>query len=706
MRDLGMGVNANAVEAVNTVENANPQAPLLRIRDLRVAYRTEHGPLEVVHGVDFDLQPGESLGIVGESGSGKSTVLLATARLLPSNAVITGGQAQLRGQDLLTADAKALRQVHGPQIGMLYQDSLRALNPVMKIGKQITEVLNAHGAPGVPEDTARDLLRSVGLSDPERLMSQHPHQLSGGMRQRVMTAMSLALSPRILLADEPTTALDVTIQAQILDMLRHRAIETGTAIVMVSHDLGVIANLCQRVLVMYSGRIVEHGTTEEVFSDPQHPYTAALLRSVPRVDRGLRRLPFIEGRPPDPADPPQGCSFAPRCPLVIDDCKQGVPPLVSTGEDREAACLRSDDVNPVRTALTSADKQQLAEHDVDGEQLGSQETVLVIRGLTRHFRIGRGRQAVILRAVDDVDLDIRRGEFLGLVGESGCGKSTLGRMLVGLESADAGTVTMDGQEVTAAKGRAARSMRRFAQMVFQDPRSSLNRRMTVAQHLEEALEHSSTPRAGRSDRLRELVDQVGLPAAALTKLPDEFSGGQVQRIAIARALAVSPQLIVADEAVSSLDVSVKGQIVNLLRDLQSNLGVTVLFITHDLGVCRQVSDRIAVMYLGRLVEVRQTDELFTSPRHPYSRALLSAIPVPDPVAERERERIILTGDVPNPTNPPSGCRFHPRCPVGPSVYPEREICRTIEPQLDDEFHTACFFPHEDIAEDASVELTR
>ncbi|MFT7473810.1 MAG: peptide/nickel transport system ATP-binding protein [Verrucomicrobiales bacterium] len=694
---MGGGVNASALE---------PQAPLLRIRDLSVAYRTQHGPLHVVHGVDFDLKPGESLGIVGESGSGKSTVLLAAARLLPSNAVITGGQAYLRGQDLLTADAKALRQVHGPQIGMLYQDSLRALNPVMKIGKQITEVLDAHDAPGVHNETALDLFHSVGLSDPERLMSQYPHQLSGGMRQRVMTAMSLALSPRILFADEPTTALDVTIQAQILDLLRHRAIEMGTAIVIVSHDLGVIANLCQRVLVMYGGRIVEHGTTEEVFSDPRHPYTAALLRSVPRIDRGLRRLPFIEGRPPDPADPPPGCSFAPRCPIVIDECEQGVPPLRSTGEDREAACLRSDDIDEVGVKLISAVQRDAAEHVVDDQQPGSEESILIVRGLTRHFRLGRGRHAPILRAVDGINLDIRRGEFLGLVGESGCGKSTLGRMLVGLEPADAGTVTMDGQEISAAKGRAARSMRRFSQMVFQDPRSSLNRRMTVAQHLEEALVHSPTPRGDRGDRLRELVDQVGLPAAALNKLPDEFSGGQVQRIAIARALAVSPQLIVADEAVSSLDVSVKGQIVNLLRDLQADLGVTVLFISHDLAVCRQVSDRIAVMYLGRLVEVRQTNELFNSPRHPYSRALLSAIPVPDPVAERERERIILTGDVPNPTDPPSGCRFHPRCPVGPNVNPERDICRTIEPQLDDEFHTACHFPHEDVAETVSVELTR
>ena len=694
------------VEQPQTVAGTGPDAPLLSVRDLRVAYRTGSETVEVVHGVDFDLQPSESLGIVGESGSGKSTVLLAAARLLPSNAVITGGQADLRGQDLLTADAKALRQVHGPQIGMMYQDSLRALNPVMKIGKQITEVLQAHDAPGVDEETARDLLHSVGLSDPARLMSQYPHELSGGMRQRVMTAMSLALSPRILFADEPTTALDVTIQAQILDLLRHRAIAMGTAIVIVSHDLGVIANLCQRVLVMYGGRIVEHGTTEEVFSDPRHPYTAALLSSVPRIDRGLRRLPFIEGRPPDPADPPPGCSFAPRCLVAIDECERGVPPLLSVGDHRESACLRSEAVDEVGVELISAAQRQAAEHDVDHREPGALEPILVVRELTRHFRIGRGRRAPILRAVDGIDLDIRRGEFLGFVGESGCGKSTLGRMLVGLEPADAGTVTLEGTEITAATGRAARSMRRFSQMVFQDPRSSLNRRMTVAQHLEEALAHSPTPRGERSDRLRELVDQVGLPVAALNKLPDEFSGGQAQRIAIARALAVSPQVLVADEAVSSLDVSVKGQIVNLLRDLQADLGVTVLFISHDLGVVRQVSDRIAVMYLGRLVEVRKTDELFTSPRHPYTRALLSAIPVPDPVVERERERIILAGDVPNPTNPPSGCRFHPRCPVGPNVNPERDICRTTEPQLDDEFHTACHFPYEDVAEVVSVELTR
>ncbi|MFN3256512.1 MAG: dipeptide ABC transporter ATP-binding protein [Ilumatobacter sp.] len=688
------GADSNGV-----VPAPSSQAPVLSVRDLRVAYAGDRGAVPVVHGVDFDLFPGESLGIVGESGSGKSTVILAAARLLPSNATITAGSVRLDGTELVSAGPRALRRIHGPRLGMLYQDSLRALNPVMKIGAQIIEVLDAHDAPGDHDSIMVELLKSVGINDPLRRASQYPHQLSGGMRQRVMTAMALALSPSVLFADEPTTALDVTIQAQILDMLRERAVESGSATVIVSHDLGVIANLCERVLVMYAGRIVESGETEAIFADPQHPYTASLLSSVPRIDRGLRRLPYIPGRPPDPNALPSGCSFAPRCPVAIDACEVSVPPLRGTAMNGQTACLRDDVTRSVAVALIDEAEREADEHVPTAHGAADEDPLLVVRGLTRHFKLGKGRRAPVLRAVDGVDFEVRRGEFLGLVGESGCGKSTLGRMLVGLEPSDDGDILLDGRGIATGHRKADRQRRRVAQMVFQDPRSSLNRRMTVGQHLDEALNNAGVERSMRAKRMAELLDQVGLPGDCLARLPNEFSGGQAQRIAIARALAVSPQLLVADEAVSSLDVSVKGQIVNLLRDLQADLGLTVLFISHDLGVVRQVSDRVAVMYLGRLCEVRETTELFESPRHPYTKALLSAIPVPDPVVERQQRRIILSGDVPNPTDPPSGCRFHPRCPVGPEANPERDVCRTQEPEFDhDGSATACHFAGQPLSE--------
>ena len=666
--------------------------PLLSVRDLCVSYGSGASAIPVVHGVDFDIWPGEALGIVGESGSGTSTALLAAARLLPGNARVDAGSVQFGDRELITATTKELRSVHGPEIGMLYQDTLRALNPVMKIGDQITEILRAHDAKGNHRDTVVELLQSVGISEPARRASQYPHQLSGGMRQRVMTAMSLALAPKLLMADEPTTGLDVTIQAQVLDLLRRRAIDHGTATIIVSHDLGVIANLCNRVVVMYAGRVVETGETEQIFGDPQHPYTASLLSSVPRVDRSLPRLPFIVGRPPDAGALPTGCSFAPRCPVATPECESSVPPLRETASGGHSACIHDGVAGDAGRLIVDAAEAAVVAHT--GKTVTSDESspIVVVRGLTRHYRVGRGGNRATLRAVDGVDLEIGRGEFLGLVGESGCGKSTLGRMLVGLEQADDGEVILDGTSVSAARGRAARLMRQFSQMVFQDPRSSLNQRMSVAQHLEEALNNSGFPRPQRRDRMVELMEQVGLPLEALSRLPAQFSGGQAQRIAIARALAVSPTLLVADEAVSSLDVSVKGQIVNLLRDLQIELGITVLFISHDLGVVRQVSDRVAVMYLGRLVEVRETAELFAAPQHPYTQALLSAAPLPDPVVERRRERIILAGDVPNPTDPPTGCSFHTRCQVGPNFDPGRTLCREEEPALQpDGRSTACHF---------------
>lgn len=674
-------------------------APVLQVRNLSVAYQANRQWLDVVHDVSFDLWPGESLGIVGESGSGKSTAILGVAGLVANNGRVTEGSVTFAGQELVGASREVMRSVHGPGIGMLYQDSLRALNPVMRIGDQISEVFVAHGVSGDHMATAVELLTSVGIPEPERRIKQYPHQLSGGMRQRVMTAIALAMSPKVLLADEPTTALDVTIQAQILELIKQRATATGTATVLVSHDLGVIAGLCERVMVMYGGRLVEQGPSEQIFADPKHPYTAALLEAVPRVDVVRERLRFIAGQAASPGDEITGCRFAPRCDHALDGCSSERPILVTSGE-RAVACIRDGEVGflPQPVARTTPSPVPAPAVEAVRRPGDDSDLVMDVRGVTRHYPEGRGRRRTTVRAVDGVNLDVRRGEFLSLVGESGCGKSTLGRLLVGLEEPDSGSILLDGRDASGLSSKALRQRRRSTQMVFQDPRSSLNRRMTVGDQLAEALAQAGVSRPQRAAQVAQLLDQVGLPAEAATRLPIEFSGGQAQRIAIARALGVRPSVLVADEAVSSLDVSVKGQIVNLLRDLQESLGLTIVFISHDLGVVRQVSDRVAVMYLGQIIEVQPADELFADPRHPYTQSLLSAIPIPDPVIERQRTRIVLTGDVPSPTSPPPGCRFHARCPVGPSFDPSRSRCRTEVPALVG--GVACHFAHVEGGQDA------
>lgn len=671
-------------------------APVLSVRNLSIAYATAGRQLEVVHGVDLDLAAGETLGLVGESGSGKSSTLLGIARLLPSNATIVDGTVSLGGIDLVTASESALREVRGTQLSVLYQDALRALNPVMRVGRQIEEVLAAHGRGDGAAEVVVDRLTEVGMPDPARRARAYPHQFSGGMRQRAMTAMALALRPGVLLADEPTTALDATIQAQVLDLLRHLAAELGSATIFVSHDLGAVAGITDRVAVMYDGRIIETGATSEVYANPRHPYTAGLLRSVPRLDRSLHRLPFIAGQPPSPDDWTAGCRFRARCPVATDVCAEVDPPLVDVVAGHASACHHPDqaptafDGVSLETAVSVAlDRADGVEPDA-GPTADGDVALFSIRDGRRHFA---DKQGAPIRAVDGVDLSIFKGEFLGLVGESGCGKSTLGRIIAGLDSVDSGEVDFDGRSVRGLNARSRRALRRRSQMIFQEPRSSLDRKMTVGDQIWEGLRNAGVGRDRRSARTGELLELVGLPAEAALEYPSSFSGGQAQRIAIARALSVEPDLVIADEAVSSLDVSIKGQVVNLLRDLQLELGLSVLFISHDLAVVRQVSDRVAVMYLGKMVEVAETETLFNAPRHPYTQALLSAIPVPDPQVEKQRRRILLSGDVPSPANPPSGCRFHTRCQIGPTVHPDRTICRTEVPEMRDVAGsmTACHF---------------
>ncbi|HEY9562958.1 MAG TPA: dipeptide ABC transporter ATP-binding protein, partial [Nocardioides sp.] len=463
------------------------------------------------------------------------------------------------------------------------------------------------------------------------------------------------------------------------DLLRHLADSLESASVLVSHDLGVVAGTCDRGAVLYAGRVVETGPTDVVFGVPTHPYTAGLLRSVPRIDQAIARLPFIPGQPPAPGESFAGCGFAPRCPGADQLCFTEVPRLVDRGDGRSSACHHPEAAKTAfPTSITTVDiaSAPVTHHTAEvarGEQL------VELTGGRRHYRARRSDPPV--RAVDGVDLEIRRGEFLGLVGESGCGKSTLGRILAGLDDLDDGNLSFDGRSVAKLRSSARREFRRRAQLIFQDPRSSLDRRMSIGDQLAEGLRNAGVPRESRAARVAELLELVGLPGGCATRLPGEFSGGQAQRVAIARSLSVDPDLLIADEAVSSLDVSIKGQVVNLLRDLQRELGLSVLFISHDLGVVRQVADRVAVMYLGRFVEVAETNQLFTAPQHPYTQALLSAIPLPDPTIERKRQRILLTGDVPSPAAPPPGCRFHTRCQVGPCSKPERTRCVDEVPEL-------------------------
>jgi peptide/nickel transport system ATP-binding protein len=521
------------------------------------------------------------------------------------------------------------------------------------------------------------------------------------MRQRVMIAMAVANQPELIIADEPTTALDVTIQAQVLDLLATLNRELGTAVILITHNLGVVARLCQRAAVMYAGRIVEQAPVDELFAEPRHPYTRDLLAATPRLtrDRDQALVP-IDGRPPDLVAPPHGCAFAPRCRLAEPRCHDVRPEPTMDGT-RSWACWVSDAAHAAGRTLPAAPVTEGVQRVA--ARPASAEPLLRLQEVGRFFPSGKGR--VLSRkaqsgvhAVDSVDLVVHRGETVGLVGESGCGKSTLGRVVLGIHPATSGSVRYDGTDVTAATGKALRRYRRKVQLVFQDPYSSLNPRMTVGAMLREPIEiHRLANGHGADARVREILEMVGLDPSVASRYPHEFSGGQRQRIAIARALAVEPELIVCDEAVSALDVSLQAQILNLLVDLRTRLGLTYVFIGHDLATVRHISDRIVVMYLGQIVESGPADAVIADPQHPYTASLLSAAPEPDPVVERTRERIVLTGDVPSPLDPPAGCRFHTRCPIGPMARPERTVCIEQRPTLNptvDGHHAACHFPGE------------
>ncbi len=643
---------------------AASSTPILAIDNLHVHFVTENGTVRAVEGLSYSVQPGEIVAIVGESGSGKSVSALAVMQLLPPNtARIVDGSVRFEGRELLDLDDEEMRRIRGREISMIFQEPMTSLNPVLTIGLQIMEPLTMHLEMSEAEARARavELLTLVGITDPESRLEQYPHQLSGGMRQRVMIAIGLACNPKLLIADEPTTALDVTIQAQILELMKDLSRRLGIAVIIITHNLGIVARYADRVNVMYAARLIETGPAEAVFGHPIHPYARGLLAAVPRLDRGRSsQLTTIEGAPPNLLDPPEGCRFRPRCRYAIDACTQ-VPALVEMESGHFAACHRAGEIDALeKAAFKSVD----VPHDDSVKDSG--DPILRIAHTSKFFPVGGGflRGPVRhVKAVNDVSLHIMPGETLGLVGESGCGKSTLGRLVLRLDDPTGGEILFAGTDLAALSRSEMTDVRKKMQVIFQDPYSSLNPRMTVGQIIGEPMRvHDIVPKAKIADRISELLQLVGLFPYMALRYPHELSGGQRQRVGIARALAVEPDVIVCDEAVSALDVSIQGQVINLLEHLQRKLGLTYLFIAHDLAVVRHISSRVAVMYLGRIVELASSDELFANPRHPYTQALLAAAPVPDPVIERTRPRTIITGELPSPLNPPSGCVFHPRCP--------------------------------------------
>jgi peptide/nickel transport system ATP-binding protein len=649
---------------------------LLEVDDLKVEFETGRGIVRAVDGVSLKVRRGEVLAVVGESGSGKSVTALAIMRLLarPSGRVV-GGSIRFDGRDVLALDDDAMRQVRGRDIAMIFQEPMTSLNPLLTIGLQVMEPVLVHQ--GVDEAAARrraiELMDMVGIPDAERRLGQYPHQFSGGMRQRVMIAIALACNPKLIIADEPTTALDVTIQAQILELMKNLSRRLNIALIIITHNLGIVARYSDRVSVMYAARVVEQGTSDAIFHRPRHPYTLGLLRAVPRLDRPRgQRLETIEGLPPNLATAPPGCRFAPRCPYRAAACA-AEPPLVPTDVGSLSACFRHAEIAAGGIVWPGAGADAAASESHRGEPL------LSVRHLTKHFTVKHGlrSQRGVVRAVEDVSFDIYPGETLGLVGESGCGKTTVGRLILRLEQPTSGQIHFSGADLVSASPAELKDIRRKVQVIFQDPYSSLNPRMTVGQIIGEPLHvYRLTPdKAAAAERVGAILNQVGLRPEMAARYPHQLSGGQRQRVGIARALAMEPSFIVCDEAVSALDVSIQGQIINLLEELQRTYRLAYLFIAHDLAVVRHISTRVVVMYFGRVMEVAERDTLYRAPLHPYTKVLLDAAPVPDPTIEKARAPRLIQGELPSHLTPPKGCVFNTRCQLA------SEECRREVPPL-------------------------
>jgi oligopeptide/dipeptide ABC transporter ATP-binding protein len=732
---------------------------VLEVENLRTEFRLRSGPVRAVDGVSFTVQAGECVGLVGESGCGKSTTGLSIMKLLPNVGHVVGGSIKLLGRDLGPLKEREMQHVRGNDVAMIFQDPMTSLNPTWTVGRQIAEAYRLHN--DVPQREAlvraREVLELVRLPRPAERLNAYPHQLSGGLRQRVMIAMALVNSPRLLIADEPTTALDVTIQAQILDLIDNLRRDFEMSVILITHDLGVIAARANRVMVMYAGKIAEGAGTEELFGSMRHPYTEALFRSIPRFDQDRTQALFsIPGVPPDLMSPPPGCRFAPRCRNAQARCTQEEPLLAPGTPDgsRPGAgtehtetptlphAIRSGEhvfacFYPVDLSASSQPTLQEAEEAASAVELGlvdvtaaddaeatappislverapsrvepvtGGDVLLELDDIVKEFPVTAGavlqRKIGTVKAVSGVSFKVHRGETFGLVGESGCGKTTIGWLVTALHRPTSGEIRFAGRDIASLRWRSLRRARRDLQLMFQDPYASLDPRMRVGPTIREPLTIQSVgSRSERRTRVAELLAEVGLSPKAAGLYPHEFSGGQRQRIGLARALALNPKLIVADEPVSALDVSIQAQILNLMRSLQAAHELTYIVISHDLAVVRYLADTIGVMYLGKLVEIGPAVSVYERPAHPYTRGLIDAVPIPDPVLERRRKTVPVRGELPSAIDPPSGCRFRTRCPLAQAV------CAEVEPPLrafgNGQF-AACHFPLETPAESTDEAL--
>jgi peptide/nickel transport system ATP-binding protein len=706
-------------------------APVLDITNLSTHIKLTKSVVQAVGNVDLHIDAGETLGVVGESGCGKSMTGLSIMGLLPPGGSIVEGSIKLDGRELVGLKSEDMRHIRGNEIAMIFQDPLTSLDPTKTIGYQVAEPVRLHRNASKQEATDRavEVLSLVGLPRPKERLDDYPHQLSGGLRQRVMIAMALACEPKLLIADEPTTALDVTIQAQILTLLRDLKDRLGMAMLLVTHDMGVIAGHADRVNVMYAGRVVETASVNELFKSMHHPYTQALLASIPRLSQDTRKaLHAIPGLPPDLSNPPAGCRFAARCPHADEKCRAEEPPLNGKTSDHLFSCWHPVDgplaLELSTTGIPDAESTGLAKEvdepgfveDVPATSASLQvnepehaievpngdKPLLELRNLVKEFPVTSGailqRKVGAVHAVSDVSFGVPAGTTFGLVGESGCGKTTIGKMIVALERPNSGAISLGDLDVTKLHGAELRKKRRDLQLMFQDPHASLDPRMRVGSIIGEplAIQHLGS-RKQQQDRVFELLGEVGLPRNAVERYPHEFSGGQRQRIGLARALTLNPRLIVADEPVSALDVSIRAQVLNLMKRLQASHGLTYVVISHDLAVVKYMADRIGVMYLGKMVELGSGSDIYERAAHPYTAGLIATIPVPEPSAERAKEGAAIKGELPSPVNPPSGCRFRTRCPFA------QEICAAEEPPLrpfGPGHVAACHFPLQTPATDS------
>lgn len=680
--------------------------PVLYVQNLAVAYKIRNGEVEAVHDVTFEVHRGESFGIVGESGCGKSTVAWAIVNFLGQNGYVKEGSIQFLGQELVGKTGEELRQLRGHQIAMVYQDPMQALNPSMRVGDQMKEVVTVHR--NISDEEAEhlcvEMLRRVYMPDPEDVMRRYPHQISGGQQQRVVIGMALINNPALLIMDEPTTALDVTVEAAVLDLIGDLRREYDTAIMYITHNLGVVARVCNRVGVMYAGELVERATVQQVFGSPKHPYTQGLIRCVPKLgtDKVSSALYPIPGRVPPPNARPPGCVFGPRCDYSEQRCVDERPRLRQLPDGRNVRCHFAEDIDPA--LWTPSDEIAVPTFVHGGEDT---ETILELRDLEKYYPVrGNSLKDVLgiaekqqVRAVEDVSFSVTAGSTLGIVGESGCGKSTLVKTIIGLEESTGGEAEFLGFDITEELSDRDLDLIRELQMVFQNPDSTMNPSYTVGQQIARPMRRFNiAPKSKIRDEVIKLLRAIRLNAGYYDRFPRQLSGGEKQRVGIARALASRPDLILCDEPVSALDVSVQAAILNLLLEIQQESGTTMLFIAHDLSVVRFFSDYVAVMYLGQLMEYGPAEAIYAPPYHPYTEALLSAVPIPDPLVKQKRIR--LDGAVPSALNPPTGCRFHTRCPRRELLPDGGKICETEDPpwrRTEDGHRIFCHIPLEELS---------